>query len=282
MITAEGNLQSKEDQILQLEGQYNNLTSEYASANNEISTFKLSASEAVTASAAAAVEHEALVKAKADLEAIKAETDNLVLAHKSAIEEANAKIRDLEVAVGRSDELSRQLVELKEQKEELANKLSEAEVEILELKEAAEKAEDEEHQAQNRIKALEQQIGESKAALDQAAIVSKKQAEEHERALADAQRSFEEALKTSEDGKDALSLTLKSVNDELVAANARHEQAIVDAKAAEEAHAAKVEETEKLHAQKAEELSTEIQRLAKELAVRTLAIFALYSYSILF
>ena len=62
--------------------------------------------------------------------------------------------------------------------------MSEAEVEILELKEAAEKAEDEEHQAQNRIKALEQQISESKAALDQAAIESKKQAEEHERALA--------------------------------------------------------------------------------------------------
>ena len=67
-----------------------------------------------------------------------------------------------------------------------------------------------------------------------------------------------------------------------MAANARHEQAIVDAKAAEEAYAAKVEETEKLHAQKAEELSTEIQRLAKELAVRTSSVYALYSYSILF
>ena len=69
--------------------------------------------------------------------------------HKVALEEASANIRELDNPNTLAEELSRQVVVLKEKKEKLASELFEAEVEILEIKEATEKAEDAEHQAQH-------------------------------------------------------------------------------------------------------------------------------------
>ena len=68
---------------------------------------------------------------------------------------------------------------------------------------------------------------------------------------------------------------LADLEAQLAAAIARHEQALAEAKTAEDTHSAALAESEKLHTVKVNELSTEIQRLANELAVRAIRIWLL-------
>lgn len=214
------------------------------------------------------MEHETLLKAKADFEVIKGELDALNAAHAAALKEATEKIKELEEAASRATVLEEQVAALKAEKEETANKLSELEVEILELKETAEKAEDEQAQALARTKELEEQIARAVAASEQTLIEAKKKDEGHELTLKEVHHRHEEALKAASDEQEKLAAKLKELEDDLVAAGTRHEQALADAKAAEEAHSAKLQETENLHIEKADELSAEIKRLSEELAVR--------------
>ncbi|KAI5123562.1 hypothetical protein M0805_003381 [Coniferiporia weirii] len=259
IITKSERVKLLEDQMEMLAGDNNALRRELESARDSVA----SASEA---SAAAAVEHEALLKARADLDAIKAEASALSVAHEIASKQASDRDQELKAALIRADELAMRVTELSAEKEENANKLSELEVEILELKEMAEKAEDEEGQALTRIRELEEQIAKAASASEQALIETKKRDEEHERALNDARRQHEDALRVAGAEQDSLALKLKDLGEELSDAITRHEQALADASSAEQAHAAELEKVEKLRAEKADELAAEIERLASELA----------------
>ena len=235
----------------------------------EYEGFKESArASASDANAASAAEHEALLRAQADFNTIKTEIAALTAAHTSALQEASSKIQELELLAAQSNELSAQIVALKDEKEETANRVSELEIEILELKEAAETAADKETQAVARMRELEGNISTAVAANEQALIEGKKREEDHEFALNEIRRQHEEALKAVAEEKGALSVKLDELSGELAGAVARYDQALVDAKSAEDAHVAKLEEAEKIYTDKASSLSAEIDRLAVELAVR--------------
>lgn len=252
----------------ELESLINTLTVEHEAAKQEIESLKAIVASNSEASAAAAIEHDALLKARADLELISTETAALGETHKFALEEAKSRIAELEAVAARADELDKQLAELKAEKEENANRLSELEVEILELKEIAESAQDSESQAAARMKALEEQIASAVAASEQALIEAKKKDEEHERALADLRRQHDEALKAAEAERSELSSKLAELEDSLASATAQHQKALEDAEAAAASHVDNIAEIEKIHAGKVQELQEEMERVRKELAVR--------------
>ncbi|THH06937.1 hypothetical protein EW145_g3734 [Phellinidium pouzarii] len=257
---------SGSEQIRLLEDQLKALVDDNDASKQEIEYLKISAASAAEATAAAAVEHEALIKARDDLDTIKAEAEALRAAHESVSKQASDKLQELEFAASHASELAARVAELSTEKEENANRISELEVEILELKETADKAEDEEGQALARIKALEEQIAAAAAASEQALIEAKKGDEEHERVLKDSRRQHDEALKIAGDEQDKLSIKLRELEEELAGTVARYEQALLDAEFAEQAHAEKLEEIKKIRIEKANELSAEIERLVTQLA----------------
>lgn len=246
------------------------LTSERDAAKEEVDSLNALVASSSEANAAAAVEHEALLKAQTDLEAIRSETAALGEAHTAALGEATSRIKELEATAARANELDAQLTELKAEKEENANRLSELEVEILELKEAAESAQDKENQASALMKILEERLAAAAAASEQALIEAKKRDEEHESTLSELHRRHDDAVKAAGEEQEKLLVKLKDLEGSLAAAVAQYEEALADAEAATAAHTQKIEEVEKLHSDKARELTEEIERVTKDLAVRFL------------
>lgn len=127
------------------------------------------------ASAAASVEHEALLKAQADFATIQEEITALQASHTAALEEASSKVKGLEEELKEKtstlDALSAQIAELKTEKEETANKVSELEIEILELKEGQESAEEERSSAAQKTKALEDELATAIAATQKVLVL---------------------------------------------------------------------------------------------------------------
>ncbi|KAI0304985.1 hypothetical protein BC826DRAFT_27035 [Russula brevipes] len=85
--------------------------------------------------ATAEMDRQALLKARADLEAIKTETSALKVAQAEALDAATAKINTLQDQASRAEALAAEIDSLHAGKEETSTKLSELEIEILELKE---------------------------------------------------------------------------------------------------------------------------------------------------
>ena len=128
--------------IQELQAQTERLEAEVRTARENLELLQSASGEASdAATAAAAVEHEALLKAKANLETIQQEIETLNTEHSKALAEAQAKVESLEESAARSVALEAQLAELKAENEDKSNKVSELEVEILELKEEQEKIE---------------------------------------------------------------------------------------------------------------------------------------------
>ena len=117
LVAAESEAVSKTERVAELEDQLKLMAEDNETAKREIDALKAASSESADANAAAAVEHEALLKARADLEAIKSETAALTAAHDAAIQEAQAKIQELEGAAARNAELEEQIAHLKTEKE---------------------------------------------------------------------------------------------------------------------------------------------------------------------
>ena len=84
MAAAENEAISKTEKIAELEDQIKAMAEDSETSRREIDALKAASSESADASAAAAIEHEALLKARADLEAIKSETAALTAAHEAA------------------------------------------------------------------------------------------------------------------------------------------------------------------------------------------------------
>ena len=161
------------ERVVALTAQLEALQAEVQQAKDNLAALRASSDDASTsASAAAAVEHAALLKAQADYEAIKAESDALKAAQSEALAAAEAKIKELEEKASSADvlasELASQVDQLKLENEEKANKVSELEVEILELKEEQENSGDEHSKTLARLKSLEEELTASAAAVQKA------------------------------------------------------------------------------------------------------------------
>ena len=110
------------------------------------------------AAEAAFVEREALLKAQADFKAISGEIEALKVSHAMALEDSMSQIAKLRERSSVTAALEAQIVSLKAEKEESANKLSELEIEILELKETQEGLEDARDTLQRQIATLEDDL----------------------------------------------------------------------------------------------------------------------------
>jgi uncharacterized protein YhaN len=222
--------------------------------------------------ATAAVEHEALIKAKTDLDAIQVEFQTLQRAHAQALQEAAQKLQDVEGKAARSEKLEVELAELKKEQEDNANKLSELEVEILELKDSQEAAEDEHSKLLSRSKKLEEELSKAAVATQQAIEDAKVKEEEYARKIQDIGKTYEEELKAASEEQMKLTAKLDVLKSELVDAQDAHEQSRVATDATAVEHTHRLDEAEKAYLHMQSELSEQIRRITVELEVFRMSI----------
>ncbi|KAF5384927.1 hypothetical protein D9615_001404 [Tricholomella constricta] len=210
-------------------------------------------------------EHEALLKAQADLKAIAAETEDLKISHAAALQESAAKLKDVEANAALVENLAAQIAALKEEKEENSGKLSELEIEILELKESQEATEDERERLLALVKTLEEEVLKATATTQQAHEDARAKEAEVAAQVEELQITQAAALQAASEEQNNLKISLHTLKAELAAALAANEQAKVDALASMEEHARKLEEAGRAHTDKQGELSEHIKRITVEL-----------------
>ncbi|KAL4242122.1 hypothetical protein ABKN59_001888 [Abortiporus biennis] len=258
--------ESQTELVNNLQSQIATLEEEVKAAKENLDVLRAASAEASSASAAtAAVEHEALLKAQADLALIKEEIEKLKTAHATAIAEAEAQITSLKEQASNISALESQLEELKKGNEEKATKVSELEIEILELKEEQETAEDEHSKILSRVKSLEEELLASRSALEAATQASKEKEAEFLESIEKSSAAHAEELRQAKEEYEKLTERMAELEAELTAAIATHEQAKADAEASANAHRAQLEEAEQLHLAKQNQLAEEIQRIGTEL-----------------
>jgi chromosome segregation ATPase len=244
------------------------LESEVVAAKENLEALRASHGSALSeAAAAAAVEHEALIKAHADLTAIAAETQTLKITHAQASEEAMEKLKVIESKAARSEDLEVQLVELKAEKAENSHKLSELEIEVLELKESQEAIEEERKKSLAHLNSVEEALANAVTGTQQAIEDAKAKEVELARQAEDTRKLHGDELKAAADEHAKMVADLEALKAELAEAQAAYEQANADAHAAIEDHARKLDEAEKGYLSKQTELSDEIQRITTEFEV---------------
>ena len=266
--SAKSSATDHKDFVQSLQTQIESLEAEMATAKETIDKLRTTNEAAVSDTVAtAAVEHEALLKAKADIDAIGIETEALRSAHASAIDDAEKKVKALEEKAAQAETLRTEVDELKREKEENANKLSELEVEVLELTEAQEKAEDDLAESRKRIAALEEQVAEDVAAQEKAVENAKARDVEHATALENLQHA-QDARLTIVNGElsDATSRHT-ALEEELAKAQAALDQTKSEAAATAEEHGRLLLTAEDTYVAKEAELKADIERLTKELEV---------------
>lgn len=212
---------------------------------------------------AAAVEHEALLKAQADFSAIEVEIQTLKAAHTQTLEEAQAKLEAAESKAALAQSLEDQLTALRAEKEDAVAKLSEIEVEVLELKESQESAEDERAKTAARIPLLEQELSQAMAATQQAIDNALAKETEYASQSDGAKALHEGELKAVSEAHAQTTSQLEALKAELEAALATHQ-------ATSEEHTRRLGEAEEGYVKKQTELSEEIRRITTELEVRGL------------
>jgi conserved oligomeric Golgi complex subunit 6 len=251
-----------------LRARIQSLENEVSVEKRNLETLRASHDSATAASTAAvAMEHEALVKTKADLVAIAAETEALKSAQAHALEEAALKLKEFQSKVAEAEALHTELAGLKTEKEQNASKISELEIEILELKESQETAEDERGDLLARLKSAEDELSKAVSATQQAFEKANANEEEHVRRSADMERAHAEALKGAADEQAKVVAEVEILRMELTTAKAAHEQTKAEAHAAAEEHARNLAEVETNHLGKQSAMSSEILRIKTELEV---------------
>lgn len=217
------------------------------------------------------MEHEALVKAKADLEAIRVETESLTAAHNAALQQSATRIAELEAHTASLESAAKELNEtiqrLQKEKDDALSKLSELEVEVLELKEQVETHEHDGAKEVADMKAkhtaelqsiredLESKLGKAVDANTEAAAkweqATKAAHEEHSATL-------EAALKEAQDTAERTSQeALKTLIDQHVAALNEKETTFTEL----------IKEAEKKYEEKTKDLTAQVNALAVELKV---------------
>lgn len=219
----------------------------------------------------ATVEHDALVKAKADLEAIRIETELLTAAHNVALQQSTTRIAELEAHAASletaTQELNENLQKLKKEKDDALAKLSELEVEVLELKEQVETNEHDGARQVSDMKAMHtaeiQSIREDlESKLGKAVEANTEAAAKWEEATKAAQENhsatLESAVKEAEDTADRASQeALKALIDGHVASLSEKDATFKQL----------LEEAEKKYEEKTEGLTAQVKALTVELEV---------------
>ena len=255
--------------IQNLQTQINKLEMEAITTKENLDTLRASHTLASSEAAAAAqVDRDALVQAKANLEAVVAEAEALKATHNMALKDATTKLNEYQSKAADVETLGKELAILKAEKEEAANKLSELEIEILELKESQDKAEDEHGQSLARVKALEDELVKAVAATQQAIDNAIAKDSEHLQHAADVKKAHDEKLKVISDEQAKLEAHIEALKAELAASQAAYKQAKVDVQTVAEDHSRQLSEAERLHLDKQDELMGKIQKISAELEVR--------------
>ncbi|KAG1757715.1 hypothetical protein EDB19DRAFT_1891426 [Suillus lakei] len=192
------------------------------------------------------IQREALLRARTDYETISAEVEALKASHASALQDLHSR-------------------QLKAEREESANKLSELEVEILELKESQEQAEDDHAKVFERLKRMEEELAHAAAATQSALAASKVREEQHAEQIVEVKETHNGELQAANDELSNVVADLAALREELAAAHAAHEQTKIEAQNTAEEHERQIEETESEFFSKHLELSEEIKRITTEL-----------------
>jgi chromosome segregation ATPase len=251
-----------------LQAQIQALEAEISASKESLNALQSSQPDAAAEAAlAAAVEHEALLKAQENFSAIEAEIQQLKAAHTQALEDAHAKIEAAEGKAGLVEGLDAQLVGLRAEKEDAVTKLSEIEVEVLELKESHETAEDDLAKAAASISSLEQQLAQALAATQQAIDDATAKETEYTSKADEAKAVHDSELKAASEAHAQTVSQLEALKTELEAALASHEETKAAAHAAVEEHTRLLGEAEEGYLKKQSELSDEVRRITMELEV---------------
>lgn len=257
----------EKEAIEQLQAQVTTLEAEVASTRAELEVLRVSNQAASgDAAAAAAIEHEALVKAKADFNAIKAETESLTVAHSKALEEATSKIQSLECKAITVDTLEGEVATLKREKEDSANRISELEIEVLEAKESLEQAEDHQAKASAQAKSLQEELSKAVAALGEEL---KTKETEYANQVEATKLQHGHELNTLKAEQESLLLKLSTLEADLADAQSSLEKAQFEHLASVDEHTMHIQSLEKTSHDKLAELDVELQRVSKELEVRS-------------
>ncbi|KAF8973876.1 hypothetical protein BDZ97DRAFT_1912331 [Flammula alnicola] len=238
------------DVVAKLQGQIQELEAALSLSKEKAELLETNgAATSASALEAASIEHEALLKAQADFQAISEEAEALKAAHTKGQQDSQSQIAELQEKLAATESLEAQLTSLKAEKDENANKLSELEIEILELKES-----------QDGLKTpgiifngelpfwkmnWARQLRLPK--LDELVTTHQKELEAEAARYAEIVASLE---------------ALKAQHSETLAAHEQSKQEVLDK---EEEHATKLAELEEIHAAKQEALSVEIDKITKEL-----------------
>ena len=162
------------------------------------------------------------------------------------------------------ERLEAELAELKSEREETANRISELEIDVLEAKEAVEKAEDAKAKAESRTKRLEDELAKAKVASEGAL-------EDKERSLLaqlDAAREEREARAAElQEEQDKLLSQLATLEGELANARAALEEASKGQRLVAEEHAAKMQSLEQSNQVALDDLNAELEKIGSELKV---------------
>lgn len=260
-------LQSEQASIKTLQSQITTLESEITSTRSELEALRASSQlSASDAAAAAAVEHEALLKARADLEAIGIETSALKSAHTAALDEFQQRLSVAEEKAKEVQRLETELYSLKRERENTANRISELEIEVLESKDAVEEAEDAKATAESKVKGLEDELAKAK-------VASTDSLETRERGLL---AQFDEAKKEHEartaglqQEQEELLSRLTTLEGELADAQAALEKASQEQQLVAEEHAAKLQSLEQSNQEALCALDVELKRIRNELEVNS-------------
>ncbi|KIY45748.1 hypothetical protein FISHEDRAFT_48752, partial [Fistulina hepatica ATCC 64428] len=250
------------EQIQKLQGQLDEMAANVIASKEALEALRdekeaLVASHS-TDSVAAAAEHEALVKAQAELEALKAELAGSKAAADQRLQEVLSQVADLQTKLEASAQLGAQLNALKVEKEEMASRLSELEVETLELKEVQESIDDEREAMQTKLKDLESQLAQATKATDDALAKLKAREEDFSSLLANTKEMHAEEMRLSTESYTKLIAQHENIKAELANAWAAHEKGKNDAQTA-------LDEAEKAFNAKQTELDQEIERIQSDL-----------------
>lgn len=252
--------------VYDLQNQVESLTAEVAAARANLETLQISSEQSSSEAAAAAqIEREALLRARTEYETISAEVEALRASHALTLQDLHARSSEAQERAADADALDAQVKQLKAEREENANKLSELEVEILELKESHERAEDDHAKVLDRLKRLEEELAYAAAATQNALAASKVREEQHAEQLAEVQEVHSGELQAANDELSDVVAELAALREELTAAHAAHEQTKIEAQNTAEDHERQIEETESEFFSKHLELSEEIKRITIEL-----------------
>lgn len=260
---------SSSDEIVEkLNKQIQKLESEILTANQSIEALKASHELASSeAASAAAVDKEALAKARAEIESLTEEAEQLKQAHASASVEAETKSTALEAKLQEMADIAAQLAALRDEKEETASKVSEFEIEILELKEVQETLEDERLRLTNTIKALEGDIAQARGDLDIAAEKFGAAEGQHIAAIKELQKKHAEELSAAAEKQSQSACSLQTVQNDLEVAYSDLAKARSDAGEAEETYKLKLSEVEQAYMAAQNELSQKVATITTELEV---------------